>query len=214
MILRSPLYVVCDADACDRAGWTLVDFATACLEGGAEILQVRAKHASSRRLLDCATTIVERAAAAGGTDVIVNDRADIARLARATGLHVGQDDLSPTGARRVVGDDCIVGLSTHTLGELERALAEPVSYVAVGPVFGTTTKDTGRVPLGLQGVRQRADIAAPHNMPVVAIGGITLERAASVIASGADVVAVIGDLLVGNDPRARVRDYLTLLSRL
>jgi thiamine-phosphate pyrophosphorylase len=86
--LASPLYVICDADACDGAGWSLVDFATACLDGGATLLQIRAKRASSGWLLDCTARIVQRAQAAGEVTVIVNDRADVARLAGATGVHV------------------------------------------------------------------------------------------------------------------------------
>ena len=93
-----------------------MDFAFACLDGGARLLQIRAKHAPSGWLLDCATRIVERAASTGGAEVIVNDRADIASLSGATGVHVGQDDLSPAMVRAVAGDNCVVGLSTHTSG--------------------------------------------------------------------------------------------------
>jgi thiamine-phosphate pyrophosphorylase len=208
--LPSPLYVVCDADACDRAGWTLVDFAAACLDGGARLLQVRAKRAPSNWLLDCTARIVERAEAFGGVEVIVNDRADVARLSGAAGVHVGQDDLSPRAVRRVVGDRFVVGLSTHTSEQVEEALLEPLSHIAIGPVFGTTTKDTGYASLGLERVRSTAAATAPSGIPVVAIGGITLDRAAEVIAEGASAVAVIGDL-IGPHPDRRVQAYLQRL---
>jgi thiamine-phosphate pyrophosphorylase len=206
--------VICDADACERAGWTLVDCASACLDGGARLLQVRAKHASSGWLLDCATRIVERAAGGDGVEVIVNDRADIARLSGASGVHVGQDDLSPRAVRNIVGGNCVVGKSTHSLEQIARALLEPVSHIAFGPLFGTTTKDTGQAPLGLARLRQAADRVAPHGLPLVAIGGMTIERARAVIDHGAGAVAVIRDLLATGDPRARVRAYLRILSGL
>jgi thiamine-phosphate pyrophosphorylase len=213
MIFSSPLYVICDADACRAAGWTLVDFASACLEGGARLLQIRAKGEPSRRLLDDTRAIVERAAAASA-QVIVNDRADIARLAGAAGVHVGQDDLSPAHVRDIIGERAIVGQSTHTPAQVDAALSKPISYLAVGPVFGTHTKVTGHDALGLAPVRGAADRAEVFGLPLVAIGGITLERAEAVLAHGATAVAVIGDLLATRDPKARVRAYLDRLSRL
>lgn len=212
MIISSPLYVICDADVCRRAGWTLIDFATACLDGGARLLQVRSKGEPSGRLLDETAAIVERAASAA--QIIVNDRADVARLAGAAGVHVGQEDLTPTEARTILGDHAIVGWSTHTPAQLDASFCEPISYVAIGPVFATTTKTTGYDVLGLEPVRNAATRAARHGLPVVAIGGITLDRAEAVLQQGAASVAVIGDLLVTNDPQARVRAYLHRLSRL
>jgi thiamine-phosphate pyrophosphorylase len=208
--LPSPLYVLCDADVCARAGWTLPDFALACLDGGATLLQLRAKRLPSGPFFDQATAIVRRAEEARAT-VIVNDRADLARLAGAAGVHVGQDDLSPAQARTLVGPDAIVGLSTHTADQLDAALREPVSYVAVGPVFGTVTKDTGYETIGLEAVRAAAARAAAQGMPLVAIGGITLDRARAVIDAGAQSVAVISDLLVTGDPRSRVSEFLVRL---
>jgi thiamine-phosphate pyrophosphorylase len=210
IILPSPLYVICDADVCARAGWTLPDFAFACLDGGATLLQLRAKRLASGPFFDQATAVVRRADAARAT-VIVNDRADLARLSGAAGVHVGQDDLSAAQARALVGPDAIVGLSTHTADQLDAALREPVSYVAMGPVFGTVTKDTGYETIGLEAVRVAAARAAAHGMPLVAIGGITLARARAVIDAGAQSVAVISDLLVMGDPRSRVREFLDKL---
>jgi len=202
-----PLYVICDAEVCERAGWTLVDFAAACLAGGAQLLQIRAKHLPGRDFLGAADAIVARAASSGAT-VIVNDRADIARLCGAAGVHVGQEDLAPAQVRAVLGPDAIVGLSTHTAEQLERALREPIDYVAVGPVYGTDTKATGYQPIGLESVRAAAARTAPRGLPVVAIGGINRDTAPQVLAAGARSVAVISDLLAGGDPAARVRGFL------
>ena len=208
----SPLYIVCDADACALAGWSLTDFASACLDGGATLLQLRAKHASSRDFLANTERLMPRAIAAHAT-VIINDRADIARIAGAHGVHVGQDDVTPAAVRKVVGATAIVGLSTHTPEQLVTAVREPVQYLAIGPVFGTHTKDTGYEPVGLDAVRRAADIARTAHLPVVAIGGITLERSSDVLRAGATSVAVISDILVGNDPAARTRAFLERLAR-
>jgi thiamine-phosphate pyrophosphorylase len=140
--------------------------------------------------------------------VIINDRADIARLSGAAGVHVGQDDLTPAQVRAVVGRDAIVGKSTHTVEQLERALQEPVDYVAVGPVFGTATKATGYEPLGIETLRAAATRAAARRIPLVAIGGISRDRVKSVLDAGASSAAVISDLLTGGDPATRVREFL------
>jgi thiamine-phosphate pyrophosphorylase len=144
---------------------------------------------------------------AAGARVIINDRADIARLAHADGVHVGQTDLPVAAARAIVGDDAIVGISTHDRDQIDAALLGAASYVAVGPVFLTATKDTGYSPRGLDLVRY----AAGRGKPVVAIGGITLDRAAEVVAAGASGLAVISDILVDDDPERRVRAFVERL---
>jgi thiamine-phosphate pyrophosphorylase len=207
----SKLNAIVDVEAAERAGWRPVDLARAFLDGGATFLQLRGKNVSSARLLAEASAIVAIARGAGAT-LIINDRADIARLAGADGVHIGQQDLAATAVRRIVGGRAIVGLSTHTVDQLERAVHEPVSYVAIGPVFGTSTKDTGYAAVGLSLVRDAAARAKPAGLPLVAIGGITLERAASVIEAGAASVAVIGDLLQTGNPAHRVRDFLRALA--
>ena len=145
--------------------------------------------------------------------VIINDRADIARLTGADGVHLGQDDLAPSAVRTLVGDAAIVGLSTHTAAQVDRAVLEPVSYVAIGPVFETSTKATGYERVGLEMVRESAHRSSARGLPLVAIGGMTLENAASVLEAGAASVAVIGDLLGHGDPEARVRAFVERLSR-
>ena len=142
--------------------------------------------------------------------VIVNDRADIALMAGAAGVHMGQDDLPAADARRLLGPGAIVGLSTHDLAQAEAALAEPVDYIAIGPVFATGTKDTGYAAVGTGMVTRVAAAARARGVPVVAIGGITLATAPAVIAAGAASVAVIGDLLrpdATGDAAAMVRAF-------
>jgi thiamine-phosphate pyrophosphorylase len=185
----------------------------ACLAGGARFLQIRCKNAPSAAFLSMCEDVVTRAATFGAT-VIVNDRADIARLANAAGVHVGQEDLDPGSVRRIAGEHAVVGLSTHSAAQVRAAAKLDVDYIAVGPVFGTSTKDTGYREVGLELVRDAAAILRSEGIqkPVVAIGGITLERASDVIAAGATSVAVISDLLASGNPEARVRAYLRALS--
>jgi thiamine-phosphate pyrophosphorylase len=202
------LYAVVDADACTRAGREPLAVADAFLAGGATLLQWRAKSWESGPLYEAAAALVARAGAAAR--IVVNDRADVAALIGAAGVHLGQDDLPVAAARAICGPAALIGLSTHTDEQLAAALAEPVSYVAVGPVFATTTKDTGYDPLGLAGVERRARQAAARGIPLVAIGGISLDRAPAVIDAGASAVCVISDLLVGN-PATRVAAYLRAL---
>jgi thiamine-phosphate pyrophosphorylase len=202
------LYAIVDVDVSRRAGRAPLDVALAYLSGGARLLQLRAKSLESGAFLDLADAIVEAGRAAEAR-VIVNDRADIARLAAAAGVHVGQEDLDPASVRRVAGSDIVVGLSTHSEAQIDAARLEPIDYLAIGPVFATGTKATGYEAVGLAAVTSARARGAAR--PVVAIGGITLETAPRVIEAGAAAVAVITDLL-GADPEARVRQYLSALS--
>jgi thiamine-phosphate pyrophosphorylase len=206
----SHLYAICDAELCANAGWALADLAAACFDGGARLLQIRAKTLPGQAFLDAAGSIVELGRACGAL-VIVNDRADIARLAGAGGVHVGQDDLTPAHVRAVVGADTIVGLSTHTPEQVDAAMRAAIDYLAIGPLYSTFTKATGYDAVGLDGLRQASRAASAAGLPLVAIGGITLERAPELIEHGAAAVAVIGDLLATGDPRARVREYVARL---
>jgi thiamine-phosphate pyrophosphorylase len=209
-IAISPLYAIVDVEVCASRGWPPRDLTRAFLSGGARLLQLRAKTLAGGAFLDLAAALADDAAAAGAT-LIVNDRADLARLAGAPGVHVGQDDLTPVDVRRILGPDAIVGLSTHTAPQIEAALHAPISYLAIGPTHQTATKATGYEPLGLAGVKEASRQAGRAGLPVVAIGGITLETAPAVIAAGASSVAVITDLLTGN-PEERVRQYLSALA--
>ncbi|MGQ0734560.1 MAG: thiamine phosphate synthase [Acidobacteriota bacterium] len=206
------LYAVVDVQVARRQGWEPRALGRAYLAGGARLLQLRAKELPSGAFLTLATALAEDSRVVGGR-LIVNDRADLGVLAGAAGVHVGQDDLSPVDVRRVTGADLDVGLSTHTSEQIAAALDAPISYLAVGPVFSTGTKATGYDPVGLRLVSEAAAHARSRGLPVVAIGGITLDTAAAVIGAGAASVAVITDLLTG-DPEARVRQYLSVLDDL
>jgi thiamine-phosphate pyrophosphorylase len=175
------------------------------MDGGARCVQIRAKDLPSNRFLELCDMIAGEADPYGAL-VIVNDRPDLALMSNAAGVHVGQDDLPPAQVRSLLGPTAVVGLSTHTNEQIESASGEPVSYIAIGPVFGTRTKDTGYDAVGLARVTEAT--RRSRDLPVVAIGGITLDTAASVWAAGASGVAVISDLLEGGDPAARVRAYL------
>ena len=202
------LHAILDVDVATTAGWSLPDLAKAFLDGGAPLIQVRAKQLTSDRFLELCDLVVELAQPYGAT-VIVNDRADLARLSGAAGVHVGQEDLAPADARVIVGESGLVGCSTHTIPQVDQAVSEPVDYIAVGPIFGTRTKATGYDAVGLDLVTAAARRA--HGRPLVAIGGITLATAPSVIAAGAAGVAVISDLLADGNPSGRVASYLRQL---
>lgn len=211
--LPSRLYAIADADAAARAGWNVVDLAAAFLDNGVRFLQLRAKHASGRDVLRWTDAIADRMRRTSADAILVtNDRVDVALAASVPFVHVGQDDLPPDDVRALLGQDGMVGLSTHTLEQVARACAAPIDYLAVGPVYGTQTKNTGYDVVGLDMVRHAAAAAstAERPLPVVAIGGISAERCAEVIEAGADAVAVIGGLLDG-DPGTAVRRYLTAL---
>ena len=201
------LYTVLDVTLCRQRGLEPLAVLHAFLDGGARLVQLRDKTAASAERLALADTVVARAHAAGAT-LIVNDRADIAAMSGADGVHVGQEDLSVASARLVVGGSAIVGISTHDAAQLAAAADTDATYIAVGPIYGTSTKDTGYTARGLDLVRA----AARTGRPVVAIGGITVERAPEVIFAGARSVAVISDLL-RDDPAAMVRRYRECLAQ-
>lgn len=203
------MYAIVDADVCARVNRAPIDVARAFLAGGARWLQLRCKGMASGPFLDLANSVLDDARGADAA-IIINDRADVAALSGADGLHVGQTDLAPTDARSVIGSGRILGLSTHTREQWEAGVREPVSYIAIGPVFGTGTKETGYDAVGLGVVTQAAAAAVGAGLPTVAIGGITLENAPAVIEAGASSVAVISGLLDG-DPEKRCRQFLLAL---
>jgi thiamine-phosphate pyrophosphorylase len=204
------LYPIVDVALCRGRGLDPLAVLDAFLAGGARLIQLRDKSAASGARLALADAAVARAHAAGAR-LVVNDRPDVARLSGADGVHVGQDDLPVEDARAIVGGGAIVGVSTHDDQQVAAAIGTSASYIAVGPVFATATKDTGYGPRGLDLVRRAADAVRRHEggrpIPIVAIGGITIARAPEVFAAGASSVAVVSDLLAG-DPASRVREYL------
>ena len=163
----------------------------------------------SGAFLDLCDTVV-KAAAPYRCAIIVNDRVDLAAMSGAAGAHVGQEDVPPGAARRILGDRAIIGYSTHTTPQMEAAARAPISYLAIGPVYGTRTKATGYDAVGLERVKEAVRLSG--GIPVVGIGGITLETAPAVIEAGASAVAVIADLLAGGRPRERVEAFLRALA--
>lgn len=184
------LYPILDTASLERLACPLVTAAEAMLEGGARILQIRHKGHFSRTVFEQAERIGELCRDAGAL-WIVDDRADVAKLLGA-GVHLGQEDLEPEAVRRLVGPETIIGYSTHNAEQLRAAAGEPVDYVAVGPVFATGSKQRPDPVIGVDSVRQWRPLT---ERPLVAIGGITRENAARVLAAGADSVAVISDLV-------------------
>jgi thiamine-phosphate pyrophosphorylase len=172
--------------------------AAAALAGGARVVQLRLKEAPSGELLEATRRLV--ALAAGRALVILNDRADLARLAGADGVHVGEEDLPVAAARAVAGPDLLVGRSTRTLQDGLAALSAGADHVGFGPIFATATKAIAAPPRGLAMLRE---VAAGLPAPVVAIGGIGLEGISEVAGAGAAAAAVIGALFDAPDPAAR-----------
>ena len=202
------LYPIIDIDLCRMRGRDPLALAHEVVAAGARLLQIRQKAGGTGPFLATCRGIVD-ALRSTSAIVIVNDRADVAVMAGAQGVHVGQEDLPPPVVRGIVGPHRLIGLSTHTTTQVDDALSADVDYIAVGPIFRTGTKDTGYEPRGLDLIRY----AAGRGRPVVAIGGVTLANAASVLAAGAASVAVISDLLADGDPAQRVREFLALAPR-
>jgi thiamine-phosphate pyrophosphorylase len=199
-------YPILDTESAARRGIDLVAASAQILDAGARMLQFRHKGFFSREIFEQARQIAGMCRSANALFVI-NDRADVARLLNAA-LHLGQDDLSPADARRVLGADSLIGFSTHNESQLRAAADQPVDYVALGPIFGTSTKLNPDPVVGLDQLRRLRPLTG---RPLVAIGGITRNNARSVIDAGADSVAVIGDLLPEDgNIRSRIEEWLKI----
>jgi thiamine-phosphate pyrophosphorylase len=172
-----------------------VAIAEAALTGGADVIQLRDKQGSLRDLVRQARLIQALCRARGAT-FIVNDRVDVTLAADADGAHVGQEDLPAEAARRLLGPRRILGVSTHSLAQAEAAVGAGADYIGFGPMFATGTKHTGYSPRGLQGLRE---VRAAVRIPILAIGGISLENVAEVIQAGANAPAVISAIVAAPD---------------
>jgi thiamine-phosphate pyrophosphorylase len=187
----------------DFGGRTALGWAECLAEAGVEIIQYRGKFSPSREMLDTARELA-RLSSSKSFRLIVNDRADVAALSGAGGVHVGQEDIGVEIARRVCGAGCWVGVSTHSLEQVRAAAGTSADYIAVGPIFPTNTKENPDPVVGVEFVRRARGLT---RKPLVAIGGITAERAEEVYRAGADSLAVAGDLLGSADPARRVEEY-------
>jgi thiamine-phosphate pyrophosphorylase len=198
-----PLYAILDSELC---GGSEMDLAEILAASGIQLMQLRDKTASARALIAASKrlsdTLMPR-----GVKFIVNDRPDIAMLVSAGGVHVGQEDLSVADARAICGAAAWVGVSTHTLEQVEQADRSSADYVAFGPIYATTTKQNPDVVVGEELLRRARE---KTSKPLIAIGGITLDRAEEVYRAGADSLAVARDLICAADPGAHVREYLQL----
>jgi thiamine-phosphate pyrophosphorylase len=210
MISLPPLYpILTPSSFPDFDGF--LSAAEQLVTAGVRILQYRNKSGNAARMLIEARELRQHLLSlANGESVrfIMNDRADLCLAAEFDGVHVGQDDLSPESARRIVGPDRWVGVSTHNARQVEVADGTSADYVAIGPVFGTASKENPDPVVGLEGVREARRLT---RKPLVAIGGITRVNCRSVIEAGADSAAVISELV--SDPRLSAEEFLYLLAR-
>lgn len=211
------LYGIIDPER--AGGRDLPELVRAAVAGGCTLVQYRDKRASGRAMVERARAL-KRVLEGSGVPLLVNDRLDVALAAEADGVHVGQDDIHPSDARRVLGPGRIVGITLQTPAQADELYRLPVDYACIGGVFATGSKDNPDPPIGLEGLSRiafRARLAAP-GLPVGAIAGIEAGNAASAIAAGADGVAVISAIFAAADPEARASELravidLTLASR-
>jgi thiamine-phosphate pyrophosphorylase len=198
------LYAIIDPE--HAGGHALIDLARSVANGGATLVQLRDKLSDTRRLIEKARAI-KAALDPFGVPLVVNDRVDVALASGADGVHVGQEDMAVKDARRLLGPDAIIGLSIKTIAQAEDAPINLVSYVGIGGVFATTSKDNPDPPIGIYGLARVAGVfrkRAPK-LPLVAIAGIDCGNATDVIDAGADGVAVISALSLQVDPLTAAR---------
>jgi len=198
MIYLPRLYAIADA-----AFGNPVILARELFDGGARLVQIRNKNASAREFFGQVVAVLKFTPP--DSLVIVNDLSDVAYLSGAGGVHLGQTDLPPRGVRKFLSAKQIIGYSTHNPGQAMEAQALPVDYIAVGPIFPTSTKSDADPVVGLNGLRE---ICSHSRRPVVAIGGISMQNAREVLACGAVSVAVISDLLKSDDVARRTEEWL------
>jgi thiamine-phosphate pyrophosphorylase len=203
MVQLPRLYAILDASCCPD-GAALFAAAEEFSAAGVTLIQYRNKSGNARQALEHARDL--KRAVGSRVKLIMNDRADLALAAGFDGLHVGQDDLSPQAARRIIGPDLWLGVSTHNPEQIVDADKTDADYLAIGPVFATSSKTNPDPVVGLDGVRRARELT---RKPLVAIGGITRNNALSVIEAGADSVAVISDLL--RDPRKSAETFFEVL---
>ena len=203
MILLPRLYAIVDSSA-RQSTRDLLAYADELVAGGCTLLQYRNKSGNARAMLEQASELKKHLG--DSVRLIMNDRADLCLAADFDGVHVGQDDLSPDSVRGLIGRQRWLGVSTHNPQQLRDADGIPADYLAIGPVFATSSKDKPDPVIGIDGVRRARKLS---RKPLVAIGGITRTNAVSVIEAGADSVAVISDLL--REPRKSAEEFFRIL---
>jgi thiamine-phosphate pyrophosphorylase len=209
MIVLPRLYPILDA-SCFPNALSLIVAAEELTAAGVTLIQYRNKSGNAREMLEQARELRRQSRAGAPAPqlprLIMNDRADLCLIARFDGVHVGQDDLSPEAVRKIIGPERWLGVSTHNPEQVREADRTSADYLAIGPVFSTSSKEKPDPVVGLAGVRRARQLT---RKPLVAIGGITRANAASVIEAGADSVAVISDLL--REPRKSAEEFFRVL---
>jgi thiamine-phosphate pyrophosphorylase len=193
----------------DRAlagGRSVVDVALAAARGGATMVQLREKDATTRAFVEQARAL-KAALAPFGVPLAINDRLDVALAVDADGLHVGQDDMPVDEARRLMGPGKFIGLSITAVDQVLRPDAQAADYLGVGPIYAQLTKADAAAPLGVEGLRR---IRSLTQKPIVAIGGLTPDNSAAVLAAGADGLAVVSAIVTAADPEAAARKFVAL----
>ncbi len=200
--MPGPLYPITHCP--NPQGWDHVHFSHCLIRYGIRFFQVRDKTLPDGRLYRQLLKIRILCREAGAS-FVVNDRVDLALAVDADGVHLGQNDLPPSAARRLLGEEAVIGLSTHNWNQFRMGLEEPVDYLALGPIFPTGTKEDAAPVLGLELLCKASGVT---ELPLVAIGGISVDKAPGVWQSGARSVAVISDVAGAESPERRIRTYL------
>jgi thiamine-phosphate diphosphorylase len=193
------LYLVTDRPLCRER--SLLEVVEAAVSGGVTVVQLREKHCSTGEFILLARQL-KKLLQGSGVPLIINDRLDVALAVEADGLHLGQQDMAISDARRLAGSGLIIGVSAESFADALRAEREGADYIGISPVFATTTKKDAAAPLGLEGIRR---IRAAVRLPLVGIGGVNVDNVASVIAAGADGAAVVSAIVAAENPEQAAR---------
>lgn len=203
------LHVITDEVLQDR--YTHVELAAAVAAGGADVIQYREKRPTSTREMIRVAVLMSLACRDFGTTMLIDDRVDVAAAVGATAVHLGREDLPPYVAREILGPDAIIGGTANSVEEAVKVAKQPVDYLGVGPVFGTTSKGSRAAPM--LGLERFAEICAAVDKPVIGIGSITADRVADVLSAGAYGVAVLSAIVCQDDPQASCRAFATEIER-
>ncbi len=188
-----------------------VELAAAAAAGGADVIQYREKRPTSTNELIRVCALMSVACREHGATILIDDRVDVAAAVGATAVHLGRDDLPPDVARRILGPDAIIGGTANSVEEAVKVAEQPIDYLGVGPVFGTTSKGDRAAPM--LGLERFAKVCAAVDLPVIGIGSITVDRVADVLAAGAFGVAVLSAVVCQDDPQAATSAFADEIAR-
>lgn len=203
------LHVITDEVLQDR--FTHVELAAAAAAGGADVIQYREKRQVSTREMMRVAVLISLACREFGTTMLIDDRVDVASAVGATAVHLGRDDLPPYVARQILGPQAIIGGTANSVDEAVKVARQPVDYLGVGPIFGTSSKGNRAAPM--LGLDRFAEICAAVDQPVIGIGNITADRVDAVLAAGAYGVAVLSAVVCQEDPQASCREFASAIER-